>query len=570
MKEYKELIGKEDFRTLVKKAANLLADPVAMTLGPEGLPILLERKTLPPVSTKDGVTVAKNICVSNRLNTIVEAMKEASQKTNDEVGDGTTTAIVLMREFINESLKYIAAGTVSPQELIRNIRAEEERILKALDEVSTPIKNKQDQLNVASISANGDVDIADKIVKAIDMAGEAGYIAIEEGHERENTVDFIEGYTLSTGWNRLGPYGLSFVTHPQGGHIELMEPAILLYDGVITDMQDLANFYITLTANGVQRTPLLIVSYGIEGQAFDLLLANRRAGFTIGIVKCPLEIGVNTRRYVLEDLAILTGGSVVDHGTHALSKQALITDGTKSALKEGIIGSCKKVVIKRHDTIIYDGCGAEEEQIGHMETLKATLEGAESEYEKEIIKLRMSKMVGGIVELGVGGNSELEMKERKFRVEDALNATRAAISHGVVAGGGAALLGVADRLYGKEDSIVSKIFYQSLQSPIRQILVNAGIQPDIVIHEILKQKNSEYVYDVRNKVFDKDAVTAGIIDPVKVTKHALKNAISIACELMVGGGMITSEPPKNALGLSKEDLLPDLYNDAKIEETQNT
>lgn len=573
----KKIVDKDVFKDLTLQAANILADPVAMTLGPEGLPILLEKEKISPILTKDGVTVAKHVSVAGEVNNIIESMKEASQKTNDEVGDGTTTAVVLMRELIKEGVKYIKSGTISPQKLVRDLKNEEERIMRELDTISKPVETKQDQFHVACISSNNDKQIASKIVEALEMAGENGYIALEEGYERDTTVSFVEGYTLETGWSRLGPHGITFVTHPQQGYIELNEPAIVIYDGSLSDMHDVASFMEILTNHGINKVPLLVIAYEITGMAFEMMLANRRAGYQLAPLKCPMIGSPNIRRYILEDLAVFTGGKVIDHGPNAIAMASIenkvLQDGSQNlVLREGVIGSCKKVIIKKNDVIIYGGTGDDDEKIRHMENLKQQLADADNEWEKELIKNRMSKMVGGVTEIGVGGVTELEMKEKKFRIEDALNATRAAIEAGIVPGGGKALLHVAQLLYKNPSTIVDRIMQTTLEAPIRQILKNADVQPDVVISKIRENSfgegdkmNPAYGYDARDMAYA-DLYQIGIIDPVKVTKHALKNAMSIACELLSGGGMIAIEEEKNPLkGLTKEDMLPDLYENESQE-----
>lgn len=568
MKEYKTIIGREVFQDLVVRAANVLCDPVARTLGPEGLPILLERKTLAPLSTKDGVTVAKAVNVNNELNPIIQAMKEASVKTNTEVGDGTTSAVVLMRELIKEGVRYIKSEAVTPQELVALVKEQEQLILDRLDRVATPIKTKEDQFNVAAISANNDENIAGAIIEALEAAGENGYIGIEEGKDRETVVNFVEGYTLDSGWNKLGPYGMAFVTHPQQGMIELPEPAILIYDGTLTDMNDLAEFFRILVRDGAQRIPLLIIAHGIEGMAYEMMLANRRqGGFIVGIIKVPIYGPSSTKRHILEDLAVLTGGKVINHENLALSNQLLVRNehGQVVGIQEGKLGSCKRAIVKAHNSIIYGGCGDEQERIKYMEMLKQMYDDADggpegNDYDKEFIKLRMSKMVGGVTEIGVGGNSELEMKEKKYRIEDALNATRAAIKEGIVPGGGMALYSIAREVYSGNKTIIDRLLYRVLSAPLKQILNNAGLGSEVILHELCKNliQDPRSGFDAKNKVYVKDMVEKGIIDPVKVTKYALRNAFSIACELLMEGGMVSFEKARDGK-ITKEDLLPDLY-----------
>jgi chaperonin GroEL len=567
----KEIINKEKFRDLVLRAVNVLAEPVVATLGPEGLPILIQREGVEPLSTKDGVTVARHVKVKdNRLDTIITALKQTAEKTNEEAGDGTTTAIALVRAIIREGIKYIKADAITPQELVYEIKG----LMGSFDFLSVwkkDITTKEEQFDVAHISSNNDKEVAQKIVEALEMAGEDGYISVEEGTVRETQVKFVEGYTLPSGWNRLGAYGMTFINNSSKNSVDMHEPAILLYDGPISDMNDLANFYIVLTNNGKKNIPVLILAHSFEGDALNLLIQNKRVGYTIGLIPVPQFSGGASKRIYLEDLAVFTGGKVVNHDSNGITKAAIKEVEKAQYLIDGVLGSCKKVIIGKQDSFFCGGLGDEEEKIKHSKTLKEQLSLAESDFDRDLVKLRVSKMVGGIFQLLVGGGSELEIKEKKYRVEDALNATRAAIELGVVPGGGIVLFNLAEMIITQhEEMIGAKVLKEALKEPLRQILINAGIQPDVIISDLKKtvKDNPFRGYDAKKKVMVEDMIAAGIIDPLKVTTMALKSAVSIACELLCGGGMLVFETDKNNpfSKLSAQDLRPDLFvNEANQE-----
>ena len=563
----KTIINKEAFRECVLKTLDFFASPVSVTLGPDGLPVLIEREDLPPLSTKDGVTVARHINLKdNKLDVVVQAMKQAALKTDEEAGDGTTTAVVLMRAIIEEGMKYIRTGSISPQELVAELKMYEEDISSCLvDEMAIPIRSKEDQFNVACISSNNDKKIAEKIVEALEIAGDYGYISIEDGFEKNTLVKFIEGYSMPSGWRRLGPQGALFITHTQKNTIEYLKPAILIYDGILTDANDLANFYLSLTKNGTDSNPpaVIIIARGFEGAAFEAARASKQVGVNIALLKCPQHGSPNSIRFILDDLAIFTGAVVINHDASAIAQQTI--DKETGEIKAGVLGSCDKIVISEKDSVIYNGYGDKKEIEKHIKALNEQAGDAFSPWEGELLKTRIAKLMGGIVEIQVGGSTQLEMKEKKFRVEDALKATKAAIISGIVCGGGIALLSLAYKMFsGKDRTIGGRVLFKALQAPIRQIVANTDVQPDTIVYKVVRKLKGKkfpyYGYNAKDKTFVKNMLESGIIDPAKVTSLAFKNAISIACELLCGGGMIIEDKQKNSLDkLLPQDMRPDLY-----------
>lgn len=502
---------------------------VTRTLGPGGLPIFIERKKLPPLTTKDGVTVAKQVYHPDRaINTIIQSIKEASIKTNEEAGDGTTTAIVLTNAIFKEAMKLVESGLCTPNDLVNEMTLAEKLILESLESQSRKINDdKEKLLAVANISCNGDESISQMVVKAIEAVGEDGVIAVDEGTSSEATLRIEEGYELKKGLDHWGPYASHLMTNKLGQESILQNAKLLFYAGEISDINKLVsafqNIGVEKGSERVEMPPLAIVAYDVKGPALDMLMQNR---IQAGLELLPIMVasqGPRSQEWMIEDLAVLSGGTVIDPSKRSLA----------SATKEDL-GSAEKIISGMKRTRIFNMVGDEAKVFDRVTILKKQLDEAEFQYDKDNIKERLGKLSGGIAVIGIGGNSDLERKERKARVEDAINATRDALEEGVVPGGGVALLRAGQRL---KDGYGAKVFNLALQYPFKQVLTNCSDPVDFFLSKILSEEYE--VYNCRDKKLYKDFLMSGVLDPLKVVKSAFSNACSIAKELIKAGGIMS-------------------------------
>lgn len=546
---HKIINDKDVFRGQVVRASKALAVPVAATLGPDGLPILIKQyEGKPPKITKDGVTVANSIFLGDpNVDTIIQAIKEASRKTNDEAGDGTTTAIVLTHAIIRECMKYITTGALSPQAFRLIMQWLEPQLMTKMAEFAVPVKTKDDMKNVAMISSNGDSEIAESVVKAVDAAGEYGMIVIEEGFQPDIQVEHKEGFRFKSGFQKLGPIGPIFITRPERQTVETVDPAVILYDGDLAGYANTGSFINALTQHGKRPIPLVIIAHSFDTESLGAILAGKRSGLSITPVKSPIYGSNDLRRFTMDDLSVWTGAKVIEATKDGLMS---IVDATK-AVDMSYLGSCKKFVMDQYWTVLYDGRGTEEKILERVKSINANLDIANSDYEREGYKHRLAMMAGGIVHISVGAGTEFEMKERKDRVDDALSAVKASVKEGIVPGGGAVFL----RLSNWIDNIsmaglypyllpaakkTIEIMKAVLEEPIRQLAVNVGVSPDIIVKEMLDKFESAKFggWNAREREFCADMVASGIVDPLKVIKSGLKNAISISVSLLSGGGSV--------------------------------
>jgi len=553
----KKIGNSNAFRKAAIRALNILATPVKQTLGPDGLPILIQREGLPPLSTKDGVTVAESISVACPVhNTIIHAIKESAQKTNEYAGDGTTSAIVLTEAIVLESLKYIQANQITPQKVALELEYSAVEVVDYLNSISSKVVSNNEILAVASISANGEREVAEKVVEAIDWAGEDGVITLEDGWTRGITVRRIEGYRMGTGFSKHEVYGPKLIMDKERQESQLENVNILLYDGVMSDWNELGKLLMDLAGTRSANPaldPIVFVAHEYSGQVRDKVSEHvALAGLPIILAQTELLGTPNSKIHLLKDLAVLSGGKVVSHG-----KLSSIVNKDTGEVDESFLGKCKKVIQTKNDTTFFDGSGPVEDVEKHKKSIKKQISDHDSEFDKNLHRARIGKLVGGIIMVGVGGTTSLEMKERKDRVEDSLNATRAAILEGIVPGGGVALFGASTELFGGLNvdlNIGGRVLRDALRYPLRQIVTNTGISPDVVVDRVL---NDEGVvgYDARKKEYSLDMIADGIIDPLRVVKAAFENALSIAIAILKGGGYCVLDT-----GPSSHGKMPDMID----------
>lgn len=547
--ENKVISHRDEFQEKVLKAVEILAKPVVATLGPDGQPILLERKGATPLITKDGVTVANSIFVSDPVsNVIIQAIKEASMLTNNIAGDGTTTAILLTHAIIKAAQPYLRTKAITPQKLGDNLAAIAEQIVHQLNQMATPINQDFEQIkNVANISCNGDTEIAEIVAKAIDSVGVDGVVTLEESVMGVTNLRIEEGFSISRGWGSLGPLAERFLINSKATQeIIYKNAAVILYNGIVDNVNDFFNALSKITCNATKPIPIVVLAQEFSPQILNLIFTNAAQGTLQCLpMRVPKLGSMYSQTSVIEDLATLTGGKVIEPG---LTKMSDIENDQSEFL-----GGCERIVCSRKETIIYGGKGSEDEIKQRADFLREQVKDAPNEWDKDILKERLGRLVGGIAVIEVGGVTDLEMKEKKDRIEDALNATRAALEQGVVPGGGSALL--------KAFQEFSKVFYHQdmmqkmafdilekvSQAPIRQIILNTErTSPDVVIADLLTTFTAfpKAGYNARKGEKSWDMVADGIIDPLKVTKTAFTNAISIATTLLRGGGSIVHEVEK--------------------------
>ncbi|MDB5455898.1 MAG: chaperonin GroEL [Caulobacter sp.] len=527
----KDVYFSSDARDKMLRGVNILANAVKVTLGPKGRNVVIEKSYGAPRSTKDGVTVAKEIELSDRFENLgAQLIKEVASKTNDKAGDGTTTATVLAQAIVVEGLKSVAAG-MNPMDLKRGV---DKAVLKVVEEIknsSRKVTTNQEIAQVGSISANGDNEIGDMIAKAMDKVGNEGVITVEEAKSLETELDVVEGMQFDRGY--LSTY---FITNADKMEVQLEDPQILIFEKKLSSLQPLLPVLEAVVQSG---RPLLIIAEDVEGEALATLVVNKlRGGLRVAAVKAP---GFGDRRKaMLEDIAVLTGGQVVSEDL-GIKLENVSLD---------MLGRAKKVTITKDDTTIVDGAGDKAAIEARISQIKAQIEDTTSDYDKEKLQERLAKLAGGVAVVRVGGSTEVEVKERKDRVDDALNATRAAVEEGIVAGGGVALLKASKVLEGftgdnADQNAGIAIVRRALQAPIRQIAENAGVEGSIVVGKVLENPSPTFGFNAQTEEYV-DLIAAGVIDPAKVVRTALQNAASVSGLLITTEAAIAEAPKKNA------------------------
>ncbi|HPF16233.1 MAG TPA: chaperonin GroEL [Thermotogota bacterium] len=525
----------EEARRKLQSGMNQLADAVRVTLGPRGRNVVLEKSWGSPTVTNDGVSIAKEIELEDKFENLgAQLLKEVASKTNDVAGDGTTTATVLASAIAKEGMKNIAAGT-NPMVMKRGIKAGVDAAVSSIKSASKKIESKDDIAHVASISANNDDEVGSYIAEAMDKVGEDGVITVEDSKTMDTFVDFAEGMQFDRGY--ISPY---FVTDTEKMEVVLKEPLILITDKKVTAIKPIVPLLEKVAQSG---RPLLIIAEDVEGEGLTTLVLNKLKGTLDSCaVKAP---GFGDRRKaMLQDLAILTGGTVISEEVGLTLENATLDD----------LGQANVIRIKKDDTIIIDGHGNPEEIKDRINQIKKQIENTTSDYEKETLQERMAKLSGGVAVIKVGAATETELKEKKHRIEDALSATRAAVEEGIVPGGGVTLLrakkaveAVAETLSVPEEKIGALIVARALEAPIRQIALNAGVDGSIIIEKINSNDDIEFGYDAMKNQY-RNLVDAGIIDPTKVTRSALQNAASISAMLLTTEVLIADKPQENDNG----------------------
>jgi chaperonin GroEL len=524
----KEIKYDHKARESMLKGVNTLADAVKVTLGPKGRNVILEKSFGAPAITKDGVTVAKEIELEDKFENMgAQMVREVASKTSDVAGDGTTTATILAQAIYQEGARLVAAGT-NPMALKRGIDRAVGLVVDELHKISKPTKDQKEIAQVGTISANNDASIGNIIADAMSKVGKEGVITVEEAKSMETTLEVVEGMQFDRGYS--SPY---FVTNPEKMEVSLEEPYILVHEKKISAMKDLLPLLEQIAKMG---KPLLIVAEDVEGEALATLVVNKLRGtLQVAAVKAP---GFGDRRKaMLEDIAILTGGQVISDDMGWKLENVTVKE----------LGSCRKVVIDRDNTTIIDGAGSREDIEGRVKQIRAQIEETTSDYDREKLQERLAKLVGGVAVIRVGAATEVEMKEKKARVEDALNATRAAVEEGIVPGGGVALLRSIPILNDikfdtHDEQLGSNIIKRAVEEPIRQIANNAGFEGSVVAEHVKNQKGANG-FNAENGEYE-DLMAAGVIDPTKVVRFAIQNAASVASLLITTEAMIAEKPKK--------------------------
>jgi chaperonin GroEL len=522
----KIIMFEQQARDKILKGVNIMADAVKSTLGPKGRNAILEKSWGSPNVTKDGVTVAKEIELEDKFENLgAQMLKEVASKTSDVAGDGTTTATVLAQAIYREGIKMVAAGA-SPMELKRGIEKTVETVVGKLKELSVPTKDKKEIAQVGTISANNDSTIGNIIAEAMEKVGKEGVITVEEAKAMETSLEVVEGMQFDRGY--LSPY---FVTDPERMEVVLDEPYILINEKKISNMRDLLPLLEQVAKMG---RPLLIVAEDVEGEALATLVVNKLRGtLQCAGVKAP---GFGDRRKaMLEDIAILTGGQTISEDLGLKLENVTLND----------LGRCKRVTIDKDNTTIVDGAGAKEKIEGRVRQIRTQIEDTTSDYDREKLQERLAKLVGGVAVINVGAATETEMKEKKARVEDALNATRAAVEEGIVPGGGVAYVRCLEAVkkldLEGDEKVGMRIVTRALEEPLRQIAINAGHDGSIVADKVMGKKGA-FGFNAASETYE-DLMEAGVIDPVKVCRLALQNAASVA-GLMLTTEVMVAEKPK--------------------------
>ena len=525
----KDIFYDTEARASLKSGVDKLANAVRVTLGPKGRNVVIEKQFGSPVVTKDGVSVAKEVELEDRLENVgAQMVKEVASKTSDIAGDGTTTATVLAQSIIAEGLKNVTAGA-NPMEIKKGIDLAKERVVKFISENSKDIPDSNQIAQVATISANDDVEIGSRIAEAMDKVGKDGVITVEESKTAETYLEFVEGMQFDRGY--LSPY---FVSNSDTMEAQLEDPYVLVHDKKITNMKDLLPLLEKVVQAGKS---ILIIAEDIEGEALATLVVNKLRGtFNVIAVKAP---GFGDRRTaMLEDIATLTGATVISADKGFKLESTTLDD----------LGTCKKVLSDKDNTTIVDGGGTTEAITNKVNEIRVHIEKTTSDYDREKLQERLAKLSGGVAVLNVGAATEVEMKEKKDRVDDALHATRAAVEEGIVTGGGVILLRASRDLDNIETTpslqVGVDIMKRALEGPIRQICSNAGVEASIVVQKVLEGKD-DFGYDARNEEYV-DMFKAGIIDPAKVSRVAVENASSISGLLLTTEVAITNKPEENS------------------------
>ncbi|HMG60068.1 MAG TPA: chaperonin GroEL [Burkholderiales bacterium] len=522
----KDVKFKEHARTRMIAGVNILADAVKVTLGPKGRNVVLERSFGAPTVTKDGVSVAKEIELKDRFENMgAQMVKEVASKTSDIAGDGTTTATVLAQSIVQEGMKYVAAG-MNPMDLKRGIDKAVIAVVEELKKISKPCTTSKEISQVGAISANADEAIGKTIAEAMDKVGKEGVITVEDGKGLENELDLVEGMQFDRGY--ISPY---FINNPDKQVSLLDDPYILLHDKKISNIRDLLPLLEQVAKSGKQ---LLIIAEDVDGEALATLVVNNIRGILkTTAVKAP---GFGDRRKaMLEDIAILTGGTVIAEELGLKLENATLKD----------LGRAKKVEVAKEDTTIIDGAGEKSAIEARVKNIRVQIDEATSDYDKEKLQERVAKLAGGVAVIKVGAATEVEMKEKKARVEDALHATRAAVEEGIVAGGGVAYLRARANLKNlkgdnPDQEAGIKIVLRALEEPMRQIVQNAGDEPSVVVNKVVEGKGN-FGFNAQTGEYG-DLVAMGVVDPTKVARFALQNAASVASLMLTTEAMVAESP----------------------------
>jgi chaperonin GroEL len=523
----KQLIYRETARQRMLEGVEKLAKAVKVTLGPKGRNVVLDKKWGAPSITKDGVTVAKEIELDDRFENMgAQMVREVASKTSDVAGDGTTTATVLAEAIYREGLRNVTAGA-NPMALKRGIEKAVEVVIEELKKLSKPVKDKKEISQVGTIAANGDVVVGDLIAEAMEKVGKDGVITVEEAKAIETSLEVVEGMQFDRGY--LSPY---FVTNPERMEAVLEEPYILIHEKKISVMRDLLPLLEKIAQTG---KPLLIIAEDIEGEALATLVVNKLRGtLKVAGVKAP---GYGDRRKaMLEDIAILTAGKMLSEDLGIKLENITMED----------LGRAKRVVIDKENTTIVEGAGRSQDIEGRVKQIRTQIEETTSDYDREKLQERLAKLVGGVAVIKVGAATETEMKEKKARVEDALNATRAAVEEGVIPGGGVGFVRCVSTVAGLkldgDEAIGATIVRRALEEPIRQLAYNAGAEGSIVVQRV-KEGSGAFGYNVATDTYE-DLMASGVLDPTKVARSALQNAASIAALMLTTEALISELPEK--------------------------
>ena len=527
----KDVRFSSDARDRMLRGVDILANAVKVTLGPKGRNVVIEKSFGAPRITKDGVTVAKEIELEDRFENMgAQMVREVASKTNDTAGDGTTTATVLAQAIVREGAKYVAAG-MNPMDLKRGIDQAVTEAVKDIQGRAKKIKSTDEVAQVGTISANGDRSIGDMIAKAMQKVGTEGVITVEEAKTAETELDVVEGMQFDRGY--LSPY---FITNPEKMIAELDDPYILIFEKKLSSLQPMLPVLEAVVQTG---KPLVIVAEDVEGEALATLVVNKlRGGLKVAAVKAP---GFGDRRKaMLEDIAILTAGQMISEDLGIKLENVSLA----------MLGRAKRVRIDKENTTIIDGVGKKKDIEGRIAQIKAQIEETTSDYDREKLQERLAKLAGGVAVIRVGGATEVEVKEKKDRVDDALNATRAAVEEGIVPGGGTALLrakAAVAKLKSTNDDVQAgiNIVLKALEAPIRQIVENSGVEGSIVVGKILENKSQTFGFNAQTEEYV-DMISAGIVDPAKVVRTALQDAASVAGLLVTTEAMIADKPKKDS------------------------
>ena len=526
----KEVKFGDDARKRMLKGVNILADAVKATLGPKGRNVVLEKSFGAPTITKDGVSVAKEIELKDKFENMgAQMVKEVSSQTNDVAGDGTTTATVLAQAMVREGMKAVAAG-MNPMDLKRGMDKAVVSAVEHLKSMSVPCSDTKAIAQVGTISANSDESVGEIIAEAMERVGKEGVITVEEGSGLDNELDVVEGMQFDRGY--LSPY---FINNQEAQMVDLEEPFVLIHDKKIANIRDLLP---ALEAVAKAGRPLMIIAEDVEGEALATLVVNNMRGIVkVAAVKAP---GFGDRRKaMLQDIAVLTGGTVISEEVGLTLEKVTLNE----------LGTAKRIQINKEETTVIDGAGTEGDIKARCEQIKTQIEATTSDYDREKLQERLAKLAGGVAVIKVGAATEVEMKEKKDRVDDALHATRAAVEEGIVAGGGVALVRAQAAVEGLEganadQNVGIQIARRAMEEPLRQIVANSGDEPSVVLNAVVQSSGNQGYNAATGEYID--MVEAGILDPTKVTRSALQNAASIATLMITTECMVADEPQDDA------------------------